>query len=105
VRKADGLAFAADADYAEYRSFDGLVVRAERARDGADIWMRFAARFEPAAALDPLPEGAKLKPADDVAKEAAALNARTAGWAYRLPGYKIEYMTRSSADLVEDKTP
>jgi hypothetical protein len=105
VRKADGLAFAADADYSEYRSFDGLVVRAQRARDGSDVWVRFAARFEPAAARDPLPEDAKLKSADDVAKEAAALNARTAGWAYRLPGYKIEYMTRSVADLVEDKTP
>ncbi len=105
VRKADGLTFASDTDYAEYRSFDGLVVRAERARDGGDVWVRLEARFEPAAALDPLPEGAKLKSAEDVAKEAAALNARTAGWAYRLPGYKIEYMTRSLADLVEDKTP
>ena len=105
VRKADGLAFDTDADYSEYRSFDGLVVRAARARDGSDVWVRFVARVEAASALDPLPEGAKLKPAEDVAKEAAALNARMAGWVYRLPGYKIEYMTRSLDDLVEDKAP
>jgi hypothetical protein len=105
VRKADGLVFSADADYAEYRSFDGLIVRASLARDGSDIWVRFEARFEAGAALDPLPEDAKLKAADDVAKEAAALTSRTAGWAYRLPSFKIEYMTRTAADLVEDKTP
>jgi len=62
-------------------------------------------RIDAAAALDPVPEGSKLKTAADVAKEAEALNARTAGWAYRLPAYKIDYMTRSLADLVEDKTP
>ena len=105
VRKADGLAFSADADYAEYRSFDGLVVRAARAQDGTDVWVRFDASFDPVSALDPLPEAAKLKSAEDVAKEVAALNARTAGWAYRLPSYKIEYMTRSLNDLVEDNTP
>jgi hypothetical protein len=102
ARKAEGLVFGTVADFAEYRTFDGLAVRAEFARDGADLWVRFAASL--VAVPEPRPEGGKLKSAEEVAKEAESFNARAAGWAYRLPVYKFEYMTRTLADLVEDKT-
>jgi len=64
--------------------------------------VRFAASL--VAVPEPRPEGGKLKSAEEVAKEAETFNARASGWAYRLPVYKLEYMTRTLADLVEDKT-
>jgi hypothetical protein len=103
VRKAEGLVFPGTADYAEFKTFDGLAVRAEFARDGTDVWVRFVAKHT--APAEPIPEGGKLKPAADVAKEAETIAKRTAGWAYKLPGYKMEYMTRKLADLVDDKAP
>lgn len=98
VRKAEGLTFAAGT--AEFATFDGLEVRVEFAKDGADMWARFTARHAaPAAAF----EGEKLKKPEDVAAEAAAIEKRLHGWAYRLPAYKAEQMSRKIADLVEDK--
>ncbi len=98
VRKADGLKF--DAGTAEYTTFDGLDLRVEFAKDGADMWARFTARnAAPAAAF----EGEKLKKPEDVAAETAAVEKRLHGWAYRLPAYKAEQMGKKIADLVEDK--
>jgi len=98
VRKADGLAF--DAGTAEFATFDGLELRVEFAKDGADMWARIAARHAaPAAAF----EGEKLKKPEDAAKEAEEIGKRLSGWAYRLPAYKAEQMTKKIADLVEDK--
>lgn len=98
VRKADGLTFGAGT--AEFTTFDGLAVRVEFAKDGADIWARFAARHAPPAA--PV-EGEKLKKPDEVAAEATQVDKRVHGWAYRLPTYKAEQMTKKIADLVEEK--
>jgi hypothetical protein len=100
VRKADGLAFIPQRDFAEFTTFDGLIVRVEFAKDGADIWARLTAHHAPPAA--PV-EGDKLKKPDEVAAEAAQLDKRVHGWAYRLPAYKAEQMSRKIADLVEDK--
>ncbi len=100
VRKADGLAFLGQRDFAEFTTFDGLAVRVEFAKDGADIWARFTARH--AAPATPV-EGDKLKKPDEVAAEAAQIAKRTHGWAYRVPAYKAEQMSRKIADLVEDK--
>ena len=100
VRKADGLSFAGDRDFAEFETFDGVAVRVEFAREGDAVWARLSARYAaPAAAAT----GERLKSADDARKEAEALNARAAGWAYKLPAYKVEHMSRALADLVEDK--
>jgi hypothetical protein len=98
VRKAEGLSF--DAGTAEYATFEGLTVRVAFAKDGADLWARIEANYAaPAAAV----EGEKLKKPEDAAKDAEAISKRAAGWAFRLPQYKLEYMTRKVADLVEDK--
>jgi hypothetical protein len=100
VRKADGLVFTPERDYAEYTTFDGLVVRVEFATEGADTWARFKAH----AAVPATPvEGDKMKSAEDVAKEVAAIEKNLHGWAFRLPAYKVETMTRKIADLVDDK--
>ncbi|MBI1246011.1 MAG: DUF4340 domain-containing protein [Alphaproteobacteria bacterium] len=99
VRKADGLAFAGDRDFCEYTTFEGLDVRVEFAHDGADLWARFAVKYE--APATPV-EGKKLKKPEDVAKEADAIAARTKGWAYKIPAYKLEYMQRKVDDLVID---
>ncbi len=100
VRKAEGLAFAGDKDFAQYETFDGVRVRVEFAHEGENLWARFAATYE--APATPV-EGAKLKKPEDAAKEAADIAKRTAGWAYKIPNYKLEYMQRKVADLVEDK--
>jgi hypothetical protein len=100
VRKADGLAFVPQRDFAEFATFDGLAVRVEFARDGADVWARFTARH---ALPDAPVEGEKLKKPDEVAAEAAQVDKRVHGWAYRLPAYKAEQLSRKIADLVEDK--
>jgi hypothetical protein len=100
VRKADGLTFAGDKDFAEYATFEGLTLRVEFAHDGADVWARFAAKYE--APATPV-EGAKLKKPEDAAKEAEEIAKRTAGWAYKIPGYKLEYMQRKVTDLVDAK--
>jgi hypothetical protein len=100
VRKADGLVFVPERDFAEYTTFDGLVVRVEFATEGADTWARFKAHA--AAPATPV-EGDKLKSPEDVAKEVAAIEKNLHGWAFRLPAYKVETMTRKIADLVDDK--
>lgn len=100
VRKADGLTFTETRDFAEYTTFDGLIVRVEFASEGADTWARIKAR----AAIPATPAtGEKLKSPEDVAKEVDAIEKHLHGWAFRLPAYKVETMTRKIADLVEDK--
>jgi hypothetical protein len=67
-------------------------------------WIRLNASFEaPAEPVKPEGAKAKLKSAEDVQKEAAQLNARTANWAYRMPTYKAEAMRRKLNDLLEEK--
>jgi hypothetical protein len=100
VRKADGLSFAGERDFVEFATFDGVTLRVEFAREGDAVWARLSARYAaPAAAVT----GERLKTADDARKEAETINARAAGWAYKLPNYKVEHMSRALADLVEDK--
>jgi Domain of unknown function (DUF4340) len=52
---------------------------------------------ETAAAADPAADG---EPADDAIAEAAELNARLAGWRYRIPAYQYSQMTRRMEDLL-----
>lgn len=100
VRPAADLEFAATSPSATAETFDGLSVTATLAdRDNA-TWVRFAAKSQPPA--QPV-EGAKLKSAEDVAKEVEAVNARTGGWAYKLPNYKLESMRKKLDDLIEPK--
>ena len=45
----------------------------------------------------------QLKSANDVKKEADAINARAGGWAYKLQTYKLETLRRKLEDLLEQK--
>lgn len=62
------------------KTFDGLTIRVEAVKDGADVWATVSA------------EGSADKA--DSRKEARAINAKSAGWAYKLPSFKAEqFMT------------
>ncbi|MBU6298904.1 MAG: hypothetical protein KJS68_11730, partial [Alphaproteobacteria bacterium] len=62
------------------RTFDGLIVSTDVLRQGGDYWARVFA--------DALPG----KP--EAVKEAHEINARAAGWAYKLPAYKgVQFLT------------
>lgn len=104
VRPAKEIEFADGTPAVELVTFDGLTVRVHLVTKDDQAWVRLNASFE-APAEPAKPEGAtaKLKSADDVQKEAAQLNTRTANWAYRMPAYKAEAMRRKLNDLLEEK--
>jgi len=88
----------------EFRSFDGLVVTVTGAMHDAQPWLTFAARAEVetgaegnAAGESPAQDAA---PTTDPAAEAAAINARVAGWRYRIPAHQYDQLTRRLADLL-----
>lgn len=103
VRPAAELNFSNSTPVTEAVTFDGLRVTASFAEQDGATWARFAAKFE--APTEPVKaEGeTKLKSADEVRKEADAINARVGGWAYKLPNYKVETLRRKFDDLLEQK--
>lgn len=103
VRPAAELNFSNGNPVTEAATFDGLRVTASFAEQDGATWARFAAKFE--APPEPVKaEGeTKLKSADEVQKEAEAINARVGGWAYKLPTYKVETLRRKLDDLLEQK--
>ena len=108
VRPAGEIDFAGKAaGGAVFRTFDGLVVTAKLARTGKPdeddkYWMTFAAGVDEAALLKEKPKkGSDLKPADAVRKEAAAIDARTAGWAYKVSSTVTRFMRYTMADILK----
>jgi Domain of unknown function (DUF4340) len=103
VRPAAELSFSNTSPVTEAVTFDGLRLTASFVEQDGATWARFAASFE--APAEPVkPEGeTKLKAAEDVQKEADAINARVGGWAYKLPAYKVETLRRKLDDLLEQK--
>jgi hypothetical protein len=108
----------------EFRTFDSLVVTAASTPDGENHWLTFSARVEqpgetPAvtgAAPEPAesPEEPAVGGPDAVASEAPgaasaldpraradAINARVAGWRYRVPEYQHGQLTRRWTDLLK----
>ena len=86
-------------------TFDGLVVHVDLLPKDKDTWVRFAASY--AAPADKPSEAdakaGKLKTADEVQKEVAALNAKAKGWVYKIPEWKVDDLRKKTADLVEDE--
>ncbi|HEY4125565.1 MAG TPA: DUF4340 domain-containing protein [Rhizomicrobium sp.] len=79
IKPAQGFNFAA-ATRVVTRTFDGLTITVQVIADGPDHWARISA------------EAAPGKPAAE--KEARTIDARTDGWAYKLPAYKgQQFMT------------
>jgi len=92
---------------AEFRTFDGLVVTARLARTGKPdeddkYWMTFGAAVDEAALLKEKPKaGSDLKPAAEIRKEAKAINARTAGWAYKVSSTVTRFLRYTMADILK----
>jgi len=105
---------------AEFRTFDGLVVRATGSKRGDDSWVTFEASVDAeqaaraaAAAAPPSPaappaDGAAAPaaapaatPPPDPAAEAARINAKVGGWRYKIAAYQYDQMTRSMSDLLK----
>ncbi len=99
----------------EYRTFDGLVVRGEGFERGDQAWIAFTASFDPdqaqrfaeSAQSGDDADGGAESAADDgadasaIEDEAAAINARTAGWRYRIASYQFDQMTRRLEDFLQ----
>lgn len=101
----DDVAPASEVDFeqphpaATFATFDGLEVTAEVVRRDDEPWLRLAARAAEAAGED--------ASGDDPAARAEAIAARVDGWAYRVPDYLGERLTRTREDLLaakEDET-
>jgi len=73
------------------KTFDGLTVTLQTTRQGADYWATISA------------EGAPGKPLAQ--KEAREIDARSAGWAYRLPGDKGQLLMTTLESLLKPLTP
>jgi hypothetical protein len=105
----------------EFRTFDGLVVRAEGEKRGDASWVGFSASVDAeraarvaAAATTPTPpaqgagapvDGAKpvAPPAatPNAAEEAARINAKVGPWRYKIATFQYDQMTRRLADLLK----
>lgn len=76
----------------EYRTFDGLIIVVEGMRDGERAFATFRAEVDADVAGDALAERQS---------EAEAINARVAGWRYRLPGFQYDQIARRITDLLQ----
>jgi hypothetical protein len=103
VRPAADVKFTANSPATEAVTFDGLRITASFAEQDGATWARFAAKAEPPATPVKAEGESKLKSADEVKKDAEAINARLGGWAYKLQTYKAEALRRKLEDLLEQK--
>ncbi len=83
--------------------FSGVEVIADAITQDEGHWLRLRAALPEAAAQ---PATGEAVEADATAggvtpDRAAAINARVAGWAYRIPEYKYTAMTKRLADLLK----
>ncbi len=121
VRSAAGLDFPAEGPRAVFTTFDGLTVTArltvpepsESDAESAAVWVAFEAIHTPPEhppAADPAPDAASpgdngqtegQQSTEPAVQEAAALNARLSGWAYRLPPFKIDRLRSRIEDITE----
>ena len=128
VEPVDANADAADQQQAqekvvvEFRTFDGLVVRAHGTEQAEGAWVRFEASFSaeqaaqfaavaPAASdvssdeaptSDPeIDEDGADNSAISASAEAQRINQRVTGWRYRIAGYQYDQMTRRMTDLLK----
>ncbi|HEX9465318.1 MAG TPA: DUF4340 domain-containing protein [Alphaproteobacteria bacterium] len=107
VRPAADIAAPAKPGAAEIATFDGLVVRVDLLPGGDQTtWIRLQAKYEApaaAAATDDEVKAGKLKSADEVKKEADALNTKSQAWVYKIPDWKLDTLRKKMPDLVEDE--
>jgi hypothetical protein len=105
VRSRDGSLLDGEPDYVvSMRTFDGLVVQMDVFRHDKQTLGVLKAEFRPqAAGVEVKPgEKAPLMSAEEVREEVDKLNARWARWAYVLPGFKVDALTRTQSELLKD---
>jgi hypothetical protein len=102
-----------EATIVEFRTFDGLVVRATGSERSDESWVTFEASADTAQAAaaapppaTPAADGAVASAAPtpataDPAAEAARINAKVSGWRYKIAGFQYDQMTRRIADLLK----
>jgi hypothetical protein len=106
VKKFDATEFGTAQDKAEFRSFDGWVVSVVGHRDGERNWIHLDSRYDEALAKTfpvPPPVDPKAAPVakPDVKKDAEALMARTAAWAYEVPKYKYDVLFKPLDEIAK----
>lgn len=101
VQAATAVAFpASGASQAEFRTFDGLMVRLTLAEDKGATWARIEVTAEPWRKT----EGDKttmVEPTDEVKKEAADLNGRLRNYVFKLTDYTAKKLVSRLADLTD----
>lgn len=101
VQAATAIVFpASGANQAEFRTFDGMVVRVTLAEDKGATWGRFEVVTEPWRKT----EGDKtvmVEPTDDVKKEAQDLNNRLRNYVFKLNDYTAKKLVTRLGDLTE----
>jgi hypothetical protein len=82
--------------HAEFFTWDGLKI---------DLWLTEAeGRAWAAVKASALPDAQpKDGDAEAVAKEAATINERTAGWVYGVPSYELGHLRKTLDDLIQPK--
>ncbi len=109
VRPAALVPFATKgAGKAEYRTLDGLVIRIDTAKHENRTWIAIEAALDEAGRVEPdatesggEDETAKRLTLDDVKEEVEEINQRTRGWAFAVPGYKLDYIRSTLDDLLK----
>ncbi len=91
VKLAGEVKFPGPAYVTEFTTFDGLVIRSEAALVGKEYWGRFSASAE----------GAGGTVAGVLRKRAAAINARTRGYVYKLPESVGKRLVCKLANMLE----
>jgi hypothetical protein len=89
---------------AEYRTFDGLVVKVTGIERNEENWITLEASVDAAAAppAAPAADGAAAAAAPaDVNAEAERINAKVGGWRYKVASFQYDQMTRRMADLLK----
>ena len=119
VLPAERMVFSGDkASKAVLRTFNGLVVEVSLVQKGEDYWARFKASTDPSSFIAPADAGGqeskgtekaeetdegRLLGADEVKKEAQAINDTVGGWAYEVPYYKGNPLRTRLKDLLAKK--
>jgi hypothetical protein len=107
VKKLDATEWQTPVDHAEIRTFDGWVISVDGRTDGDKHWIRLASRYDEALAKAfPAPPPDPKAPADrqshaDVPKDAQALQARVAPWAFEVPKYKYDAFFKPLVEIIK----
>ncbi|MFQ5535569.1 MAG: DUF4340 domain-containing protein [Sphingomonadales bacterium] len=101
VTPADALDFST-ATQTVFTTFDGLRITVQTIRAGQDYWSTFKAEFDASLIAAAPEEGAIVlsNAPEDGEAEAADINKRVAGWAYKLPAHKGAELVKRIGDLI-----